>query len=122
LEASKFLDHAEAARCGERSDDFVFSTLIVSGRSEASQRRTLEFDALKITVKGEIEVESSLLAVGDDIKTGRHLVVNGSDDCVFLKFRAVGFAELIEVVAGEFEPAGEWIAADDGGAEGHRNR
>jgi len=76
--------------------------LVVSGRAEASGRRALEFDALQISIKGKVEVETCLLAVGDDIEASRHLVVNRSNDGIFLKFGAVGVAELIEVSAGEF--------------------
>ena len=45
-------------------------------------------------VKREIEIEPRLLAVGDDVQAGGHLIVHGGDDGVVLQFCAVGFAEL----------------------------
>jgi hypothetical protein len=100
----------------------MFSALIVSGRSESAQRRAFQFDALEISVEGEIEIEARLLAIRDHIQAIGHLVVNGGDDGIFLKFRAVSLAELVKVGASEFEPTGKWVAPDDGGAEGHLNR
>src|SRR5262249_33221286 len=94
--------------------DFMFATLIVSWRTETTGRGAFELDALKIAVKGKVEIETSLFAVGDDVEAGGGLVVDGGDDGVFLKFGAVSLAELIEVGAGEFEPARERVAADDG--------
>jgi hypothetical protein len=40
--------------------------------------------------------------------------VNRRDHGVFLQLGAIGLAELVEMLAGEFKPTGEWIAADDG--------
>jgi len=122
LEAFEFLDDTQAARRGDGTGDLMFSTLIVSGRSEAPQGGAFEFDALEISVEGKVEIETRLFAVRDDIETRGHLVMDGGDDRIFLKFSAIGLAELIEVTASEFEPTGKWVAADDGSAESHVNR
>jgi hypothetical protein len=97
------------------ADDFVFSALVMRGRTKSARRSIFEFNALKIAVEGEIEIEARLFAIGDDIEAGSHLVMDGGDDGVFLKFGAIGFADLVEVRAGEFEPTGERVTADDRG-------
>jgi hypothetical protein len=43
--------------------------------------------------------------------------MNRCNDRIILEFSAVGGAELIQMVTGKFEPAGERVAANDGGAE-----
>lgn len=72
-------------------------------------------DAFEIAVEGEIEIEARLFAIGDNVESGGNLIVDGGNDSVFLQFGAVGLAKLIKVRTGEFEPAGEWVTADDGG-------
>jgi hypothetical protein len=95
----------------------VFAALIVRGRAEPASRRAFEFDALEIAIKGKVEIEASLFAIGDDVESSGDLIVNGGNDGIFLEFGSVGFAELVEMRTGEFEPTGEGVAADDGGAE-----
>jgi len=58
-----------------------------------------------------------LLAVCDHVQSGGDLIMNRRDHGVFLQLGAVGLAELVEVLAGEFEPAGKWIATNDGCSE-----
>ena len=45
--------------------------------------------------------------------------MNGGDDRVIFQFSTVGLTELIEMSAGEFEPARERVAADYGGELEH---
>jgi hypothetical protein len=112
LKAFEFIDYAQATWRSNCAGYFVLPTLIMGGRAEAPWRRALKFDALKVPIKGKVEVEARLFAIGDDVKAGCHLVVDGSDNGVFLEFSAVGLAELIEVSAGKFEPTGKRVAAD----------
>jgi hypothetical protein len=71
----------------------------------------------KKSVKRQIEIQPRLFAVGDDVQSGRRLIVNGREDGVFLQLRAIGLAELIEMLAGEFQPAGKRVTANDCGSQ-----
>jgi hypothetical protein len=98
----------------------VSAALVVRGRAKPAGWRRFKFDALQETVEGEVEIEPGLLAVRDDVETGFHLVVQGGDHGVINHFLAVGLTELVEVTAGELEPARERVAADHGRAQGLR--
>jgi hypothetical protein len=91
----------------------VFAALIVRRRTEAARRGRFEFDALQEAVKGQIEIEAGLFAVGDDIQAGVGLITNRNAHGVVDHFGAIGFAKLIEMLDGKFQPAGKWIAPDD---------
>ena len=58
--------------------------LVVRRRAEAAGRRGLSVDALEEAVEREVEVEARLLAVGDHVEPGGHLVVHGRDHRVVL--------------------------------------
>ena len=91
----------------------VTAALIVGRRAEAARQGLLQFYAFQKAVERQVEIEPRLFAVRDHIQSGGDLIVNRRDHGVFLQFGAIGFAELVEVLAGEFQPAGEGIAADD---------
>ena len=93
------------------------AALVMSGRSEAARRRGLELDAFEKSVKREIEIEPRLFAVGDDVKSGLQLVVDGDGDRVVDEFFAVRLAKLVEILGGKLQPAGKRVAADDSGSE-----
>ena len=118
LEALEILDGAEATRGAEVAGDPVSAALIVGGWTEAAGGGGFEFEAIEEPVEGEIEIEPGLFAVGDDVKAGLKLIADGDADSVIDQFGAVGATELVEVLAGEFQPPGEGVTADDGGAKG----
>jgi hypothetical protein len=86
-------------------------------RTEAPRRGGFQIDAFNESVEREIEIQPRLLAIGDDIKPGVQLVLDGDADRVINHLAAIGFAELVEMLAGELQPAREGVAADDGGAK-----
>ena len=69
--------------------DSMLSALIVSRRSELARCSGFEFDTVQIAVKRQIEIEPSLLAVGDHIQPGRDLILNRDNDRVILHLRDV---------------------------------
>ena len=96
------------------SDNFMFPALIVGGRTEAPRGSPFELNAVQEAIEGEIEVESGLLTICDDIQSRCDLVVNGDRNCVIDQLSAIIRAELIEMSASEFQPTWKRIAADDG--------
>ena len=116
LEPLKIGNGAESFGSGKLAGDLVFAALIVSGRTESAGGGGFEFDAGDEPVKGKVEIEAGLLAVGNDVKASGGLVVDGDAHGVVDKFLAILNAELIEVSAGEFQPAREGVAADDSGS------
>jgi hypothetical protein len=117
LQALEFFDDAEATWGGEFACDFVFATLVVCGRAKTTRLCGFEFEAGQKAIKRQIEIEPCLLAIRDDIEAGGNLIVNRCDDSIVLQFAAIIASELIEMLDGEFEPAGKRIAANDGGSE-----
>src|SRR5205809_118450 len=93
------------------------AALVMGGRSKATWWRGLELESFEKSIKREIEIEPRLLAIGDDVKSGLHLVVNRDGDRVVDEFFAVRFAKLVEILAGKLQPAGKRITADDCGSE-----
>jgi len=94
--------------------------LVMRGGAEPPRRVRFQFDAFQIAVEREIEVQSGLLTVSDDVQSGLNLIVNRSGYGIVLEFCAINIAKLIQMRAGELEPAWQRITADDGGAEGRR--
>ena len=117
LEALEIVNRAQPFGRLERTADLVFAALVVGRRAEASPRRALKVDALEEAVKRQVEVEPRLFAVGDHVESGGVLVVHRCGHGVVDHFIAVGVAELLEVLAGELQPTGEGVAADDGRAQ-----
>jgi hypothetical protein len=91
----------------------MFAALVVRGGTESPRRRRFEFKAIDETVEGKVEVEARLFAVGDHIEPGFQLVAHSDGDRVIDELGAIRFAELIKMLTGKFQPAREWIAADD---------
>jgi len=87
------------------------------GEPPAAGRLGVLPDAFDVAIKTEVEIEAGLFAVGDDVQPGVDLVVDGGDDGVFDDFIEVGGAEFVEVLRSKFQPGGEGVGADDGGAE-----
>ena len=106
LQSLEFLDRAEAARRAQLARDRVLAALIVRRRAEAARRRRLQFNPLEEAVERQIKIQPRLFAIGDDVEAGRDLVMNGRDDRVIFQLLAVGFTELVEVLTGKLEPAG----------------
>src|SRR5438445_6363227 len=69
-------------------------------------------------VEREVEVETRLFSVGDDVQTRGSLVVDGGQDSVVLQFSAVSLAELLQMRTGQLQPARKGVTADDGSPEG----
>src|SRR5262249_7350403 len=107
-------NNSQAARRAQFAGDSVFTALIVRGRPETARQSLFQFDAFQKAVERQVEIEPRLLAISDHVQTGGDLIVNRRDHGVFLKLSAIRFPELIQMLAGEFEPTGKWIAADDG--------
>jgi len=118
LKTLEFFDRAEAARRTQFAANTVFAPLIVGRGTKPAGRRAFQFEAFQIPIEGKVEIQSGLFTVGDDVESGCDLVVDGGDDGVVFQFGAVGLAELVEVLAGKFQPAREWVAADDRVAKG----
>src|SRR5215510_6977570 len=108
------INHAQAAWRAQFAGDPVFPALVVPGRAEATRQGLLQLYAFQKPIERQVEIEPRLLAVCDYVQPGGDLVVNRRDHGVFLQLGAIDFAELVEMLAGEFKPAGKWIAADDG--------
>jgi hypothetical protein len=116
LEPFEFLDCAQAARCTEFSHDGVLAALVVRGRSEPSRRFRFQFDPFKETVEREIEIQAGLLAVSNHVQAGCDLIVKRRNDSVILQLGAVCRAEVVQMLAGKFEPTRKRVTTDDGGA------
>lgn len=95
----------------------MLAALIVSGWPKLSRRPGFEFDAFKIAVEGKIEVEASLLAIGNDVQSSRELIMNCHNHGVFLQLSNVSWAEGIQVLAGKLQPSRKRIASNDGCAQ-----
>jgi hypothetical protein len=65
----------------------------------------LQIDPFDETVKREIEINPGLLAIGDDVQAGRHLIVDRSDDGVVLQFGDIVGTEAIQILYGKLQPA-----------------
>jgi hypothetical protein len=57
-----------------------------------------------------------LFNVRNHIQTGGGLVVHSNSYGIVDQLRAIGFPELLEMLASELEPAWKRVAADDRGA------
>src|SRR5689334_3126304 len=90
----------------------MLAPLIVRRRTEPPRACRLQVNPLQKSIEGKVEVETRLFTVGDHIEPGLDLIANRNRYRVVDQFRPVRLAEFIEVRAGEFEPAREWVAAD----------
>ena len=113
LQSLPLINHAQASRRAQFAGDPVFAALIVPGRAETASQGLPQFYAFQKAVKRQIEIEPRLLAVCDHVQSGGDLIVDRRDHGVFLQLGAVGLAELVEALTGEFQPAGKGIAAND---------
>src|SRR5262245_20006822 len=113
LKALEFFDNAKAARGSQFAGNRVTSSLVMRGRTEPARRRAFAFQAIQVRVKGKVEIEARLFAVGDDVEAGAYLIVECGNDGVLLQLSAVVGAEFIKIGAGEFQPAGQGITADN---------
>jgi hypothetical protein len=95
----------------------VLAPLIVRRRTETPRRCRFQFDAFDEAVERKVEIEPRLLAVGDDIEVGVHLILDRDGDGVVDQLGAIRLAELRQMLAGEFEPTRERITANDSGAK-----
>jgi hypothetical protein len=118
LQSFEFLDRTQAARGSQLAGNFVFAPLIMSRGAKAARRGAFQFKTFQVTVKGKIEVQPGLLAIGYDIQAGRQLIKKSRDNSVVLHFCAVGFTKLIEMLTGKLQPTRKWVAANHGRAEG----
>ena len=109
-------DDAEPVGGSELAGDLMAAALVVGGWTESPRRGALQLDAGEEAVEREVEVEAGLLTVGDHVEAGGDLIVDGGDGGVVLQLGAIGRAELVEVLDGEEQPAGQRIAADHAGA------
>src|SRR5262245_39320390 len=95
----------------------MFPALIMRGRPKTTRLRRFQLDPFEEAVKRQVEIEPGLFAVRDDVQSGGDLVVNRRYHRVFLQFSPIRRAELIEMLTGEFQPAGKGITADNGCSE-----
>ena len=103
--AARFVDHAEPLRRAQLAYDPVPAALVVRGRAERGAARA-RARALEVRVEGEVEVEARLLAVGDHVEAGAHLVADRGRDGVARRLLEVVRPELVECSRDELEPAG----------------
>ena len=96
----------------------VAAALVVRGRAPAAARLVLQLDPLEERVEREVEVEARLLAVGDHVEAGAHLVADRGRDGVARRLLEVVGPEVVDVLRHELEPARERVAADDRRADG----
>jgi hypothetical protein len=101
LETLKFRHDAEPARRCQSTGNLVLASLVVRWWTESSRRRWLQREPIEIAIKREIEIQSRLLAIGNDIQPGGNLVVNCGNDRILLKFVTIGIAKLIEMLTGK---------------------
>ena len=94
------------------------AALVVRRRPVAPGRCRLEVDALDIAVERQIEVEASLLAIGDHVEPGAQLVAERGDDRVVLYLGDVVGTKRIQMCRGMLEPAREGIGTNNGRAQG----
>ena len=94
-EPLELLDDAEAARGAELADDAVAPTLVVRGRTEAPPWSLLELEPVEVRVERQVEVEPGLLAVGDHVEPGAHLIRDGRGDRVSHRLFAIVGAEFV---------------------------
>src|SRR5258706_1569291 len=113
LKTLKIFHCAQSSRRSKRAHDFMFAALIVGRRSEAARRGTFQLDSFEETIERKIEIEAGLFAVGDYIQARFELVVDSGSNSIVDEFPAIVSAKLIEMIAREFEPPWERIAADD---------
>src|SRR5262249_47313049 len=117
LQSFPFFNNSQTARRAQFAGDSVFTALIVRGRPETARQSLFQSDSFQKTEERQVKIERRLLAISDHVKTGGDLVVNRRNHRVFLQFSAIRFAELIQMLAGEFEPTWERVAADNSGSE-----
>ena len=118
LQAAPLVERAQPVRRLELADDLVPAALVVRGRPPAAARLVLQLDALEERVEGQVEVEARLLAVGDHVEAGAHLVADRRRDGVARRLLEVVGPEVVDVLGRELEPARERVAADDRRADG----
>ena len=118
-QALELVDDTQPRGRRQLAGDLVAAALVVGRRTEAPRRRALQLDAGEEAVERQVEVEARLLAVGDHVEPGSDLVVDRRDDGIVLQLGAVGRSELVEVVDGVQQPAGQRIAADHRRAQSH---
>jgi len=90
--------------------------LIVRRRSEVSRWSRFEIDPFEKPIKGEIEIQTRLLAVSDDIQTRRYLIAHRRSDGIVLKFTYIVCPKLIEMFRSKLQPPRKRIAAYNGRA------
>jgi hypothetical protein len=112
LKSFEFLHRSQAARGPELANDFVFAPLIMRRRTKASSWGFFQFKAFQVAIKGKIEIEPRLLAVGYDIQPGSKLIKKGCNNSVILNFCAVSLTKLFEMLTGKLQPSRKRIAAD----------
>ena len=98
----------------------MLPALVMRGRAPAAGAGAFQSDAVDESIEAQIEIKPSLLPIGDDIQACGHLIMNGDNRSVLLKFGDVSGAKLIETSGREFQPCGKRITADNSGAQGDR--
>src|SRR6516162_897502 len=90
----------------------MFSSLIMSNRTEFSCFGFIGTNAIDITIKGKIEVEPGLLAIGNGIQSCCSLVMYSSNDSVFDHLFHISGPKFIQVLTGKLKPSGKRVAAN----------
>lgn len=110
----KFLNSPQSSRSPQRTGDRVLAPLVVCWRSPPAGRRVFQGQALEVAIERQVEIQPRLFAVGDDIQAGSQLILDSGGNRIILQFPQVVRAELVEMLTGKFQPAGERVTADDG--------
>ena len=120
LEAQKLAYSTQTLGSGKWGNDAVFAALVVCGRAKFTGFGFVGFNPPEVTVKGKVEVEAGLFAIGNHVQTCSDLIVYRSNDGVFDHFFNVYRAKFFQMVGCKFQPAREWITAHYIGANRYR--
>jgi hypothetical protein len=117
VQAPEFFDYSNSARCGQFADNCMLPPLIVRGRTPQPWWCSFELESFKVSVEREIKIQAGLFAIGDHVHSRCELIVYRRDHRILLQFQDIGPSELIKMLAGEFQPCRERVAAYDRGAQ-----
>ena len=107
LQAIELLNHTEAARSLQRTDDAMPAALVVRRGTEPPGDTRLGIHAFEKSIERQVEVQTRLFPIGHDVQTRRPLIVQRTHHRIVLRFGKVGGSESIEVLGGELQPTRE---------------
>ena len=85
----------------------------MGGRAESPRGVRRRADALELSIERKVEIVAALFAVGNDVKTGPKLIVDGDGHRVGAQLLEVGIAKFVSVSEGVLKPSGKRVAANN---------